>query len=121
MLFGKQVFRSIRVAQRGIDGRVGVGLHKGLHRVVHAAGHSIGNGRILLCEFRVPRHAPDPVRDLPGHGVLGVVTAHGLCQVCRAHRVDGPSRAELQCAARQRLARALALLDALAHGVARAL
>ena len=121
MLFGKQVFRSIRVAQRGIDGRVGVGLHKGLHGVVEAARHSIGNGRILLREIRTARHTAHPVRDLPGHGVLCVVGAHGLCQVCRAHRVDGPSRAELQRTARQRLARALALLDALAHGVARAL
>ena len=121
MLFGKQVFRGIRVTQRGINGRVGIGLHKGLHRVINAAGHSIRNGRVLLRKGRVPRHTAHPVRDLPGHGVFCIVRTHGLCQVGRAHRVDAPARAELQCTARQRLARALALFHALAHGVARAL
>ena len=75
----------------------------------------------MLRQLRAARQPLHPVCDLPRQCVLRVVRAHGLCKVCRAHRVDGPSCAELGEAAAQCLTRALALLRALAHGLRRAL
>ena len=118
---GEQALRRFLVTQRRVDGLVGIAFHKGLHGIVDSAGERCRHCRVGLCKGCIPHKALDLGRDLPGQRVLGVVRAHGLGKVGRAHRVDAPARAEFQCAARQRLARALALLDALAYGVARAL
>ena len=111
----------LRVAQGRVNGLVRIGLHKGLHGIVNAAGHRIRHRRVLLRQYAVVCHAAHHVRQLPRQRVLGVVAAHGPGKVCRAHAVDGPPRTELCKAAHQRLARALALVNALAHSLRAAL
>ena len=120
-VFGKQVLRRLAVPQRSVDGHVGIGLRECLHRVVDAARDGRSHRRIALRQLRAARQPLHPVRDLPCQCVLRVVRAHGLCKVCCAHRVDGPSCAELGEAAAQCLTGALALLRALAHGLCCAL
>ena len=111
----------LRVAQGRVNGLVRIGLHKCLHGVVDAAGHCIRHRRVLLRQYAVVCHAAHHVRQLARQRVLGVVASHGPGKVCRAHAVDGPPRTELCKAAHQRLACALALLDALAHALRAAL
>ena len=120
-VFAEQVLRRLAVPQRSVDGHVRIGFRKGLHRVVDAARDGRSHRRVALCQLRAARQPLHPVRDLPRQRVLRVVTAHGLCKVGCAHRVDGPSRAELGEAAAQCLTGALALLRALAHGLCRSL
>ena len=117
----KQLLRRLLVAQSRVNGLVRIGLHKGLHGVVDAAGHRIRHRRVLLRQYAVVCHAAHHVRQLARQRVLGVVAAHGPGKVCRAHAVDGPPRTELRKAAHQRLARALALVNALAHSFRAAL
>ena len=120
-VFGKQVLRRLAVPQRSVDGHVRIGLRECLHRVVNAARDGCSHRRVALRQLRAARQSLHPVRDLPGHRVLGVVRAHGLCKVGCAHRVDGPPCAKLGEAAAQCFACAFAFFCALAHGLRRAL
>ena len=120
-VFAEEVLRRLAVPQRSVNGHVRIGLRKGLHRVIDAARDGRSHRRVALCQLRAACQPLHPVRDLSCQCVLRVVRAHGLCKVCRAHRVDSPSRAELGEAAAQCLTRTLALLRAPAHGLCRSL
>ena len=120
-VFAEEVLRRLAVPQRSVDGHVRIGLRKGLHRVVDAARDGRSHRRVALRQLRAARKPLHPVRDLSCQCVLRVVRAHGLCKVSCAHRVDGPSRAELGEAAAQRFSCAFSLLRALAHGLCRSL
>ena len=109
------------VAQCSVNCFVRVGLHKGLHGVVHTARDRIRNRRVLLRKPAIRCHAAHHVGQLSRQCVLGIVAAHGSGKVSCAHAVDCPACAKLCKASGQRLARALAFLNALPHGFRAAL
>ena len=120
-LLRKHALRRFAVAQCSVNCFVRVGLHKGLHGVVHTARDRIRNRRVLLRKPAIRCHAAHHVGQLSRQCVLGIVAAHGSGKVSCAHAVDCPACAKLCKASGQRLARALAFLNALPHGFRAAL